>query len=90
MFNRREDQVGVADVLDVVEQILAGAEVEVSGLTGQVGDLACGAVECALAAAAGGDGCPEIVEHVAVGAPTLSGRESDLPHPDSGVLAEQP
>jgi hypothetical protein len=29
MFHCREDQVGVADVLDVVEQILAGAEVEV-------------------------------------------------------------
>src|SRR5271163_5166770 len=90
MFHRSEDQVGVADVLDVVEQILAGAEMEVSSLTGQVGDLACGAVECVLAAAAGGDGCPEVVEHVAVGVPTLSGRESDLPHPDSGVLAEQP
>src|SRR5580693_7661422 len=89
MFHRGEDQVGVTDVLDVVEQILAGAEVEVSGLTGQVGDLACGAVECVLAAAAGGDGGPEVVEHVAVGVPTLSGRESDLPHPDSGVLAEQ-
>jgi hypothetical protein len=30
MFHGSEDQVGVTDVLDVVEQILAGAEVEVS------------------------------------------------------------
>src|ERR1700726_1544897 len=30
MFHRGEHQVGVADVLDVVEQIFAGAEVEVS------------------------------------------------------------
>src|ERR1700761_920904 len=31
MFHRGEDQVGVTDVLDVVKQILAGAEVEVPG-----------------------------------------------------------
>src|SRR5271163_1326855 len=55
MFHRGKDQVGVTNVLDVVEQILTGAELEVPGLTGQVGDLACGAVECVLAAAAGGD-----------------------------------
>src|SRR3984957_2895528 len=41
MFHRGEDQVGVTDVLDVVEQILTGTELEVPGLTGQVGDLAC-------------------------------------------------
>src|SRR5277367_2095965 len=58
MFHRGEDQVGVTDVLDVVEQILAWPKVEVPGLTGQVGDFACAAVESVLAAAAGGDGCP--------------------------------
>src|SRR5271169_1795069 len=79
MFHRGEDQVGVTDVLDVVEQILAGAEVEVPGFTGDVGDVAGGAVECVLATAARGDGCPEVVEHVAVSVPTLARCQSNLP-----------
>src|SRR5277367_95512 len=88
MFHGGEDQVGVTNVLDVVEQILAGPELEVPGLTGQVGDLACAAVEGVLTAATGSDGCPEVVQHVAMRVPALSGREPDLPHPDFGVLAE--
>jgi hypothetical protein len=85
-----EDQRPVADVLDVVQQVLARPEGEVPGLARGVRHLAGGAVARVLAAAAGVDRRPEVVEDVPVGVPALAGSEPDLPHPDAVVRAEQP
>ena len=90
MLHGGEYQFGVADVFDVVQQVFAGAEVEVPGLTRLVGDITGGAVERVLTAAAGIDRRPEVIEHMAMRMPALSRREPDLPHPNSRILAQQP
>ena len=88
MFDGSEDHFGLADVLDVVEQEFAWPEMEVTGFAGSVGDVAGGAVMGVLAAVAGVNGGPKVVEHMAMGVPAFAGRQSDFPHADAVVLAQ--
>ena len=41
-----------------------------------------------LAAVAGVNGGPKVVEHMAMGVPAFAGRQSDFPHADAVVLAQ--
>jgi hypothetical protein len=86
----REDEFGVSDVLDIMQQILAPLEMEVPGLTGLVAHVTGCAVGGVLTATARGDGRPEIVEHMAVGVPSFSRCEPDLPHSYTRILTQQP
>lgn len=89
MFDGGENEVSLTDVLNVVKQVLAGAEVEVPRLTGGVRDITGCAVMGMLPAAAGVDGGPEVVKNMAVGMPTFTRREPDFPDPDPVIVAEQ-
>lgn len=88
MFDGGEDKFGLADVLDVVEQKFAWPEMEVTCFAGGIRHIASGAVMGVLPAVAGVNGGPKVVEHMAMGVPAFTGRQSDFPHADAVVLAQ--
>jgi len=90
VLNGGKDQVAVADVLDVMQEEFTRGEMEIAGLAGPVADVAGGAVMGVLAAPAGIDGCPEVVQNVPVRVPAFAGRQSDLPDPGPWSLTQQP
>ena len=89
MLDRGKYQVSLADVLDVMEQVLPRAEVEVPGLAGGIRYVTGCSVVRMLPAAARVDGRPEVIEDMPVRMPAFTGCESDFPHPDPVVLAQQ-
>src|SRR5262249_53467371 len=84
-----EDHLLVAEILEVVYLELAGPVGLVARLARLVGVFHRGAVMHVLAAAPAGDRGPEIVEHVAVEADALAGRQPDHPYPHPVALRYQ-
>ena len=85
-----EDQLAVADVLEIVHLGVAGRMGLVPGLAGRIGVLDRAAVVHMGAGAPGGQHRPEIVEHVAVEAQPLARLEPDVPDPYPVALGDQP
>jgi hypothetical protein len=78
MFDGHERERGVADVLEVMEEVLARLEVEVTRLAGGVRHEASRAVVGVLAAVTAREGGPEVVEGVAMGAEAFTGVSRSL------------
>lgn len=89
MLDRGEDDLAVANVFDVVKQVLTRTEVEVPGFSWLVGHLPRGAIEGVLAASSCCDGRPEVVQNVPVRVPALSWGKPDLPDTNPVVFAQK-
>src|SRR5262249_24792514 len=85
----REYQFGFSNVFQVVHLRLAFPIALVPRLSGPIRVLDRRAVVQMLAAAAGRDRRPEIVEHVAVESDPLAGLQPDRPHPDAIALRQE-
>src|SRR5579883_1472029 len=78
-LDRHEHHIAIADVLEVMHLELAGPIGLVPGLAGRIGVFDGRTVHQVLAAPAGRDGGPEVVEYMPVEAEPLSGLEPDGP-----------
>src|SRR5262249_51183275 len=83
------NELAVADVLEIVHLELTGSVALMPRLSGPIRVLDRRAVLQMLAAAAGRDRRPEIVEHVAVESDPLAGLQPDRPHPDAIALRQE-
>src|SRR5262245_17261968 len=84
-----EDHLLVAEIFEIVDLELAGSVGLVPRLARRVGVFDGGAVVHVLAPAAATHRGPEVIEHVAVEADALAGREADDPHPHAIGLRYQ-
>src|SRR5262245_11062819 len=84
-----EDHLLVAEIFEIVDLELAGSVGLVPRLARRIGVFDGGAVVHVLAPAAAAHRGPEIIEHVAVEADALAGREADDPHPHAIGLRYQ-
>src|SRR5271166_5845211 len=80
-FDGHEDHLLVAEIFQVMDLELARSIGLVPGLARLIGIFDGGAVMDMLTAAAAADRGPEIIEHMAMKADPLAGREADDPDP---------
>ncbi|MBA8847329.1 hypothetical protein [Microcella alkalica] len=84
-----EYQLGTPYILDIMQEILAYSEMEVSSLTRFVRHIASGAVEGVLSTRTGVHCRPEVVENVPMRVPPFAWGETDFPDTHAIVLAEK-
>jgi hypothetical protein len=75
-----EDQWGLADVFQIMEQVFTGAETEMTRITRGVVHFPGSSVVFVLPAASCADRGPEIIKDVSVGMEAVTGVQSDFPH----------
>src|SRR5262249_31967643 len=88
-LDRHKDQLGVADVLEIMHFELAWTVSLVTGLAGLIGVFDGRAVHQMLASPPAGYRCPEIVEDVAMEAEALARLQADRPDPEPLILRYQ-